>query len=1489
MYNYHMSRVDGLQAKACSLLKFLYALEKSRYRTYTNYESGRQHVLWFADLINLSEKYSNIDLVFIDTDPAEDAATSSERQIGAVVRIRKPPLEPLPEIPPQLASLIGYEKVGTQSLLKLKVQRLKKGPPFFSPLQTREANRALLKHLKDFFEGPWEVWQKDTEKAFNLYEELYRLRNELEKGGNVELVLAVGLLQHKPDHGPMIERHVLTLPCEIELDAAKGDLSVVPKEEMQHHQLELDFIEQENRPDEDNLDLRQVLEELGVDSHDRTKVTKVLRVLGHLMHGRTALKVDGLRPPKFQEGVYVWSYAPALVLRQRRPKAYLQLVKQAYEHCVEGGDALRTDALNYFLAEGQSSDGVDGLPEGSLHAGTSDEIYFPLPTNKEQLAIIEKVAQQPVVVVKGPPGTGKSHTIANLISHTLATGGRVLVTAEKAAALRVVLDKLPKGLRSLCITSLGSSKKDRELLESGLNTLLNAKETWREEDKRKEIDRLQKQREILRQELKVLEHDLLVAREAEVKEHRLAGDYGGKAADIVRQVNSRQKEFQWFKDVLAEAPPFPLTWDEVRFLVNYHESVDRDDVHVLTMWLPDELPDEASIRSYFQEDGPRVDSAEPRAHLYEGVPSETLESSREALVQYKYALQQLAALAEPSFVNRYTTDVLNDHRAEYWQEHTRKLQNAAKTLNELVKQLREHEVEFNTDPLAIKDAVARRIAFMKSGKPHRVLFRRAKELVDTDHVLKKVRVDEQPPETISALKVVQCRIRMVELGKRIDELLPPISAVPNDPSLANAERLDRVRSFLALRKELSSLRTKLSWMGEEAVGSMVDPAGVARLIDELTAAIERSRKQALEEAIDELLTSLKTAKTRGQAHPCVDRLCTALETKNLSMWREAYQEYLTAQEARQRHQRFEELVRKLASSAPRTADEILSSLGSISLGSRLRKLELAWHWASAKGWIEKYLGENRVVSLQDKRRHLHNKYLKVTEELASLKAYQAFFARFDHQAQSALRAWAQAMRRLGKGKGKFAEKHRASARKYMRQVKDELPAWILPLDRLWDTVTVDSSPFDLVIVDEASQAGIDSLLLLGLSKRIVVVGDDKQNTPQMIGIEESRVESLIKRHLEPFRFSDEFRPDSSLYDLSYLISSGNITLVEHYRCVPDIIRFNNREFYDGELIPLRQPPPNALEPLKYVFLPDAVSEGKNQYLSNRKEAQAIIDKIVELVRDPRYEGKSFGVVVLQGSAQIRLLERMLTNTLEPEVLEERRIRVGASSDFQGDERDVIFLSMVVDNHQRIRAQTSINDERRYNVAVSRARDQLWLFTSRNPNRLNSEDLRYRLIDHVRNPGYEEARQVEADLASLRRALQNIANAPTPPEPFDSWFEVKVAVELLRRGYRVLPQYRAGAYRIDLVVEGLRNRLAVECDGDQWHGPENYQKDMERQFQLERAGWTFVRILESEFYNSPSRAVQRVVEMCNRLNIEPFRARAPVSPQPLSGSPTSRPE
>jgi very-short-patch-repair endonuclease len=93
--------------------------------------------------------------------------------------------------------------------------------------------------------------------------------------------------------------------------------------------------------------------------------------------------------------------------------------------------------------------------------------------------------------------------------------------------------------------------------------------------------------------------------------------------------------------------------------------------------------------------------------------------------------------------------------------------------------------------------------------------------------------------------------------------------------------------------------------------------------------------------------------------------------------------------------------------------------------------------------------------------------------------------------------------------------------------------------------------------------------------------------------------------------------------------------------------------------------------------------------------------------------------------------------------------------------------------------------------------------------------------------------------------------------------------LLLRGYRVQGQVGSLGYRIDMVVEGAdRRRLAIECDGDMYHGPQHWRDDMRRQRVLERVGWRFWRCFASSFYRDPDGVMNDLFELLTRMGIEP---------------------
>jgi very-short-patch-repair endonuclease len=292
-------------------------------------------------------------------------------------------------------------------------------------------------------------------------------------------------------------------------------------------------------------------------------------------------------------------------------------------------------------------------------------------------------------------------------------------------------------------------------------------------------------------------------------------------------------------------------------------------------------------------------------------------------------------------------------------------------------------------------------------------------------------------------------------------------------------------------------------------------------------------------------------------------------------------------------------------------------------------------------------------------------------------------------------------------------------------------------------------------------------------------------------------------------------------------------------------------------------------------------EGASPNVANKIEAEAIVRQIAKCVGDPSYRDKTFGVISLLGEKQAELIESKLLAAIGPEEMERRRLICGDAYSFQGDERHVMFISLVVaaDEGRRLATLTQAADERRFNVAASRARDQMWLFHSVNPEDLSGKCLRRRLLDYCMHPHAPQEPGETISIQELESAASTAdrARAPAPP-PFESWLEVDVYLQIRRRGYRVLPQHNFAGYKIDLVVTGSHGRLAVECNGEDWHGQDHYDSDMTRQRQLERCGWRFWRIRGGVFYRNPEQALQPLWELLEKQGI---KAHSPVDPSVLA--------
>ena len=152
---------------------------------------------------------------------------------------------------------------------------------------------------------------------------------------------------------------------------------------------------------------------------------------------------------------------------------------------------------------------------------------------------------------------------------------------------------------------------------------------------------------------------------------------------------------------------------------------------------------------------------------------------------------------------------------------------------------------------------------------------------------------------------------------------------------------------------------------------------------------------------------------------------------------------------------------------------------------------------------------------------------------------------------------------------------------------------------------VDPAPgrYDLVIVDEASQLGVESLFLFYIAKKMIVVGDDQQISPYGVGIADEAIArtsaSLSRRYSAPLTL---FRLRAASTAMRKLRFGQNIVLREHFRCMPEIIQFSNDLCYANNgtpLDPLRAYPANRLRPLVLRHVPDGYRTGSNPECTER--------------------------------------------------------------------------------------------------------------------------------------------------------------------------------------------------------------------------------------------------------------------------------------------------
>ena len=625
------------------------------------------------------------------------------------------------------------------------------------------------------------------------------------------------------------------------------------------------------------------------------------------------------------------------------------------------------------------------------------------------------------------------------------------------------------------------------------------------------------------------------------------------------------------------------------------------------------------------------------------------------------------------------------------------------------------------------------------------------------------------------------------------------------------------------------------------------------LLPVLEARMEFIRWYQLESRQDAWVEYLDGFDRKEASYELIKQFRSGLRRPDFDIYRQSWEKLLHLHDLKEDHQRRKELLEKLREPAPAWVNALVARKSPHNSGKCPGDSNEAWrhrHW-------EQLLEERAKIDLdqlQSQLNDLKEETQEVTAEYVEKLSWLAQLKRTGLEQQQALNGWLGLHKKIGKGTGKHVREYKEEAKNTLIKCREAVPVWIMPLSRVVESFDIATSQFDVVIIDEASQCDVLGLVAFALAKEVVVVGDHEQVSPYAVGFGTDQMHELIDEILVDIPNKKLYDAKSSVYDLARQSFGGTIRLLEHFRCVPDIIQFSNQLCYNQEIQPLREA---SASPVRPALVPRYVENGEDDDKVNQAEALEIVSLILALTRFKQYDNSTIGVISLVGTDQAVYIDSMLRRRMTVSEYQKRRVLCGNAAQFQGDERDVILLSMVnspAKNGKPLHLRSSDDVQKVFNVAASRARDQFWVIYSLEPERdLKTNDLRLKLIQHANNPDGLRSKKIEKSERKLNSELER-----------------QVYEDLTKAKYSTTIGCEVGEFVLDIVVIGEKgNRVAIQCDGDREITREQLEASLHRQMTLERLGWNFIRVRGSEFLRHPADALKKMQQRLKKFEIQPI--------------------
>lgn len=1403
-------------------------------------------------------KYSGVTLNYLDN--------KNNLANQKILQVEKLPfLEPL-AIDKELLEWISGDWTDYKSPIKLLSEKIIKENDASKVVNISKKEKEILeKLLKD--RKLWVEEQKKIEVVRNLFDTLYNKYLVLDRDSDIlELVVANGLVKVPNED---IYYPILLKKVNFSIDTEKNIISITDASDNDFitQELYLNFLaEVENI----NLDKVFYLEDKIVENniHPISKndiIKDFFREFIHNLNPRAQFIED--LDKKNKESIITIEWKPILFIR-KKDDGKVEAINNIIKDIENGGE------IPEYLSElvgviGDEKRTIEQVPD----------ILFTKETNNEQIEIIKSLYSHRAVVVQGPPGTGKTHTIANLLGHFLAEGKNVLITSQTKKALDVLKEKIPTDIQDLCISMLDDDSSD---LGNSVESISEKLGYLNLETLKNEYEEIENQRNELKEDIKNIKRKIFNIKYQE--SHPIIYNNESitlrEAGEFLRK---NQRELDRIPGIVSSGIPCPINNEDLAFLKSgYKKSVSREEEKEIELGL-NKVSDFWTLEE-FKEMLENKKEIMSRLDLL-------LKNKKYHINDNLFYIDDKMLIDLDKFKNYSGIDKIipedlksiedwkkdvciagteNSGDRKIWLEFIKDIRRLYDLTNMTKDQLFKKEVVYKD----IDVSTAKKLIIgLKKGIERPGFFFKHRLRKARKQISDKVTINNRILETLYDCNVALEYTTLIELKENTKNTW---NILMTGNSLLN--KSDNKNLYKQLYSYADQMEYLLNWYDREKKTFLhkIENAGFEKLninktegspiyVDEVNQIFDfipsleeliAIGKIALEyrevdikrsEYLVKIENIIKENSNLGR------EIKNAILNENIDKYSETLEKLRVLSEKEVLYKKYKDLLHNVKAVANSWGEELENGL----FNEKIENIYNVWRYKQISQKL-KELAEKPYFNLQADILEKSEELKKLTTDLVTKKTWYniiKFIEEKDNLAISqALKGWKQTIQKIGKGTGKNTNIHKKNAKEKMLLCQKVVPAWIMPLNKVFDTLNPVENKFDIIIIDEASQSDISSLILLYMAKKIIIVGDDKQVSPSDVGVNIDKINMFRRKYIKGKVANDDlYGIRASLYSI-VSTTFQPISLREHFRSVPEIIGYSNKTSYDNQILPLRDSNSSILKPAIIDYKVNGKRDEKSKI--NRVEAETIVSLIEACLAMKEYKNSTFGVISLLGDEQAELIQDLIVKRIPATEIENHKILCGNSASFQGDERDIMFISLV-DSSEENKSLRLVGEgvegaiRKRYNVAISRAKDQLWIVHSIDKNNLKEGDLRKELFEYI-----DSLKENVFD----KTAIENITASD---------FENEVARHLSEKNYTVKQKWRVGSYDIDMVAIYDDKKIAIECDGKTLnHTEEEVIANLEEQEILERCGWEFIRVRASEYFRNPEKAIKDLIIQLDDKGVYP---------------------